>query len=114
MSKRNINLTVVATFVVIASPLVLASTAFAAGGDVTQVETFIRSIIKIIAGLAGLIATGFFVAGGFSYITSSGNPDHLDRAKSTITWAAIGLAITIAAFFISNLVTDLATGAFGN
>ncbi len=113
MTKRNINLIVI-LFVTILSPIALSSTAFAATADVTQVETFIRSIIKIIAGLAGLVATGFFVVGGFSYITSSGNPEHLDRAKKTITWAAIGLVITIAAFVISNIVTDLATSAFGS
>ena len=112
MSKRNINLTVL-LFVAIVSPIVLTSTTLATDGNVAQVETFIKSIIKIIVGLAGLIATGFFVIGGFSYITSSGNPEYLDRAKRTITWAAIGLAITIAAFVISNLVTDLATSAFG-
>jgi len=113
MSKRNINLTVL-LFVAILSPLILATQAFAATADVGQVEDFIRSLIKIIAGLSGLVATGFFVVGGFSYITSSGNPEHLDRAKRTITWAAIGLAITIAAFVISNIVTTLATNAFGS
>jgi len=113
MSKRNINLAVL-LFVAIASPIVLTLPAFAATADVSQVEDFIRSIIKIVAGLAGLIATGFFVVGGFSYITSSGNPEHLDRAKRTITWSAIGLAIVIAAFVISNIVTSLATSAFGS
>lgn len=113
MSKRNINLTVL-LFVAILSPLIIAPHAFAATADVGQVEDFIRSLIKIIAGLSGLVATGFFVVGGFSYITSSGNPEHLDRAKRTITWAAIGLAITIAAFVISNIVTTLATNAFGS
>ena len=32
----------------------------ATAGDISQVDSFIRSIIKVIAGLAGLIATGFF------------------------------------------------------
>lgn len=115
MTKHNINFIFVIAFTILASPLVLTSVvaAQAAGGNISQVENFIRSIIQIIAGLAGLVATGFFVVGGFSYITSSGNPEHLDRAKRTITWAAIGLAITIAAFVISNIVTDLATSAFG-
>jgi len=80
-------------------PLILSPHAYAAtGGDVAQVESFIRNVIKLITGLAGLIATGFFVAGGFTYITSSGNPEQLDKAKRTLTWSAIGLAIVIAAF----------------
>ena len=84
-----------------------------ATGNIVQVENFIRSIIQLIAGLAGLVATGFFVAGGFTYITSSGNPEQLDKAKRTLTWSAIGLAIVIAAFVISNIVTTLATQSFG-
>lgn len=99
----------------ISVPFAASGSAFAAsGGDVGQVESFIRSVIKVIAGLAGLIATGFFVVGGFSYITSSGNPESLDRAKRTIMFSALGLAITIGAFVISNIVTSLATNSFGS
>ena len=97
-----------------AIPLLLAPPAFAASADITQVDNFIRNVIKVIAGLAGLIATGFFVIGGFSYITSSGNPEHLDKAKRTLLWSGIGLAIVIAAFVLSNIVTTIATDAFGS
>ncbi len=103
----------VAMFVALGVPFVFAHPALAATGDVTQVENFIRSIIKVIAGLAGLVAAGFFVVGGFGYITSSGNPERLDRSKQTLIWSAVGLAIVIGAFIISNIVTDLATSAFG-
>jgi len=108
------NLKFVAIFVAIGVPLVLVHPAFASDGNVSQVENFIRSIIKVGAGLAGLVATGFLVVGGFGYITSSGNPEKLDKAKHTLVWSCIGLAIVIAAFVISNIVTDLATSAFGN
>ena len=97
-------------------PLILSDTAFAqeaVAGDIGQVENFIRSIIQVLAGLAGLIATGFFVWGGFGYITSSGNPEVLDRSKRTLFFSGIGLAITIGAFVLSNIVTTLATNAFG-
>jgi len=107
------NISVIA-FAVLSMPLVMSATALAASGDVSNVEDFIRSVIKVIASLAGLIATGFFVVGGFGYITSSGRPEYLDRAKRTILYSAIGLAITIAAFVISNIVTTLAKNAFGS
>ncbi|MBM3209738.1 hypothetical protein FJZ39_00105 [Candidatus Saccharibacteria bacterium] len=103
----------VAIFVAVGLSIILADPAFAAESDVQQIENFIRSIIRVVAGFAGLVATGFFVFGGFTYITSSGNPEHLDRAKKTLIWAAIGLGITIAAFVLSNIITDIATGAFG-
>lgn len=102
-----------AIFIAVGTPLVLANVALAAPAGVSNVENFIRSVIQVVAGLAGLVATGFFVAGGFTYITSSGNPEQLDKAKRTITWSAIGLAIVIAAFVLANIVTTLARQAFG-
>lgn len=114
MIRSSTQYKIVAITVAIGIPLLVAPPALAASGDITQVENFIRSIITLIAGLAGLVATGFFVAGGFTYITSSGNPEQLSKAKQTLTWSAVGLAIVIAAFVISNIVTSLATSAFGS
>lgn len=107
------NIKLVALFVALGIPFVFAAPVLAADGNIGQVENFIRSVIKVIAGLAGLIATGFFVVGGLGYITSSGDPERLHKSKQTLLWSAIGLAIVIAAFVISNIVTDLATSAFG-
>jgi hypothetical protein len=81
---------------------------------VSQVDSFIKNIITVLAGIAGLLATVFFVIGGLSYITSSGRPEHLEKAKRTILFSALGLSITVAAFVISNIVTSLATNAFGS
>lgn len=114
MIRSSTELKIVGLIVAIGIPVLLAPPVLATGGDVSQVESFIRNVIKVIASLAGLVATGFFVAGGFTYITSSGNPEQLDRAKRTVTWSAIGLVIVIAAFVISNIVTSLATSAFGS
>lgn len=91
---------------------VLAATA--GGANVSSVENFIKSVIAVLTGIAGLVATGFIVVGGLHYITSSGNPAHMEKAKRTIAYAALGLTITFAAFVISNIVTSLATNAFGN
>jgi multisubunit Na+/H+ antiporter MnhC subunit len=114
MVKSSTSIKIVALYVAIGSLILLAPVASATAADVSQVENFIRDIIKVVAGLAGLIATGFFVIGGFGYITSSGNPEHLDRAKNTLLWSAIGLAIVIAAFVISNIVVSIATNSFGS
>ena len=113
MARSSTDIKITVLVVALGLPLVLAQPAYAATAGVSNVENFIRSIITVFAGLAGLVATGFLVAGGFTYITSSGNPEHLDRGKRTITYALIGLAITIGAFVISNIVTTLASSAFG-
>ena len=93
--------------------LIFASPVYAASADVTSIQTFIKSIIQILVTIAGLVSAGFFVWGGFGYITSSGNPEMLDRSKKTILYSAIGLAIVLGAFVLTNIVSDLATTAFG-
>ena len=110
---RELNVVGKILFLAIGLSVLITHPAFATDGSVTQVENFIKSIIKVIASLAGLVAAGFFVVGGLVYITSSGNPERLERAKHTLLYSAIGLAIVIAAFVISNIVTELATNAFG-
>lgn len=94
--------------------LAYAHPVFAATGGVSNVESFIKSIITVLSAIAGLVATLFLVVGGIGYMTSSGNPDNLDRAKRTIMHSLYGLAIVIGAFVISNIVTELATKAFGS
>ena len=113
MIRSSTQLKIVGLIVAIGTPIILSSPAFAATSDVAQVESFIRNVIKVIAGLAGLIATGFFVVGGFTYITSSGNPEKLDQAKRTLFYSAIGLAIVIGAFVLADIVSKLAADAFG-
>jgi len=107
----NKKLIVLSAFAVTA--LMFASPVLAASADVTKIETFIKSIIQVLVTLAGLISVGFFVWGGVGYITSSGSPETLDRSKKTIIYSAIGLAVVLGAFVLTNIISDLATGAFG-
>ena len=88
------------------------SPAFAASGDLSKIEGFIKNIITALVTIAGLLSAVFLVMGGIGYITSSGNPEHLDKSKRTIIYSAIGLAVTIGAYVISNTIADLATSAF--
>jgi len=103
----------IAITVFTASFLLLATPALAASSDVTKIETFIKSVIQVLVTLAGLVSAGFFVWGGVGYITSSGNPETLERSKKTILYSAIGLAIVLGAFVLTNVVSDLASTAFG-
>ncbi len=93
--------------------LFIVTPAFAATADISQIQNFIQSIIQVLVGLAGLTAAVFFIVGGFGYITSSGNPEHLDKSKKTIIYSGVGLTISLGAMVISNIVSQLATGAFG-
>lgn len=93
--------------------LTVVSPIYAVAGDVVKVQSFIQSVIQTLTTIAGLIAAGFFVWGGIGYITSSGNPEVLDRSKKTILYSAIGLVIVLGAFVISNVVSQTAGTSFG-
>jgi len=98
----------------ILTSLITVTPAFAQSADISKIQNFIQSITQVLVTLAGVSATGFFVWGGFRYITSSGNPEQLEGAKKTIFYSAIGLAIALGAFVLSNIVIQIATGAFGS
>jgi hypothetical protein len=55
------------------------------------------AIIDILLRLAGIFATVYVLYGGFQYLTSQGEPDKLNTARSTITNALVGLAIALIA-----------------
>jgi len=102
-------------FSVLFLEIIIPTQAFAASPvGLSSVDNFLKTIIQAIAGLAGLVATGFFVIGGFIYITSTGNPVKLEKAKRTLIFSGLGLIITVAAFVLTNIVTQLASSAFGN
>ena len=66
-----------------------------------------NTIIGIINGViaaAGLIAVVFTLIGGIQYMTSTGDPGKIKKAKDTILYAAIGLAVCVLAFAIVNFV----------
>ena len=96
------------SFLFLATP-VFAQTA----GGVGQIDTFIKSIVQVLITLVGSVAVIFFIVGGFRYITSTGNPESLDRAKQTILYSAVGLAVALGAFVLMNIISQLATSAFG-
>lgn len=71
------------------------------------VPRVIAAIIQILLRLAGLVAVGFTIYGGFSYILSQGEPDATKKAKGTIIGASIGLIITLFAATIVGFVGSI-------
>ena len=70
----------------------------------------IQSFVAIIFALIGGIALIMIILGGIKFITSEGNPEAVNKAKNTIIYAAIGLAISVAAFSIVTFATGRITG----
>jgi hypothetical protein len=70
----------------------------------------IKTVADIIAVIAGLAAVITLMVAGFSYITSGGNSEATNKARSRIIGALVGLVIialawTIVSFVVSKLLT---------
>ena len=64
----------------------------------------IQTILNAVIGVGGTVAAVFIVIGGINYITSSGDPGKVKKAKDTIIYAAIGLVVAALAYAIVNWV----------
>ncbi|MBI2448282.1 hypothetical protein HYV44_01840 [Candidatus Microgenomates bacterium] len=54
--------------------------------------------------IAGLIALFYIIAGGFTYLTSAGNPEKVGTAKNQIMYAFIGVVVIAASFALKKWV----------
>lgn len=73
-----------------------------------KLSTFIwhiaLNVITIGLYLAGYIAVGFVLFGGFQFLTGGDNPSKVEKARQTILNALIGLVISIASVVVVNLI----------
>jgi hypothetical protein len=69
------------------------------GGIVTTVMNYLFPI-------AGFICLIFIIQGGYMWMISSGNPESLKKAQGTLTWAVIGLVLTMTIFGILTAVIN--------
>lgn len=80
------------------------------GSNCTTGATVVTGAIHWFIAVAGIVSAIFVVYGGISYVTSSGDPSKLEKAKKTITYALIGLAIVALAevitAFVSNMIRE--------
>ena len=82
------------------------NTCYSENGCITPPE-IITSSIQWVVGIAGLVAVIFLVIGGISYMTSSGEAAKIEKAKKTILYAIIGLAIVALAEIITSFVSGI-------
>ncbi|MCQ2571067.1 MAG: pilin [Candidatus Saccharibacteria bacterium] len=65
---------------------------------------FFQSVFNKVFVWSGIIAAIMIIYGGIQYVTSTGNPAGVSRAKTTILYSVIGLLVVITASAIVNVV----------
>ncbi len=95
------------TFFVAAMTSLIPAMAFAASS--AEVESFAHDTLTTLTVLASIAVVFFLIGGGYLYITSTGKPEKLDKAKRTIRKALVGLVIVIGASVISSILNGALT-----
>lgn len=73
-------------------------------GGPTDFGALAQTITNLLLSIAGIVSVLFIIVGGIMYATSAGNDSQVQKAKSTITNAIIGLVISVLSFAIVNFL----------
>jgi len=73
----------------------------------------VPNIISFLIILAIILSVIFLIVGGIKWITSSGDKQKLDQARSTIIGAIVGLVISLLAYFFISIIVHVFTGNDG-
>lgn len=76
----------------------------ATAATLQEFECIVKQAFNLIIPFAGLVAFVVLIAGGFQYLTSAGDPKKVQQAQGTITGAIIGIIVTLAVWFIFQLI----------
>lgn len=71
-----------------------------------NVNTVVVRVIQILlAGIAGISAL-MIIIGGYRYVISAGNPEAAKKGRQTITYAVIGLLVSVLAYTLVAIVNN--------
>lgn len=67
----------------------------------------VRFVIRTMLAFAGVVALIYIIIGGYTMITSTGDPKKYEKGKQTVFYAAIGIAVIVLAFVIVTAVINI-------
>lgn len=91
----------------LSSAKVLAATPIPEDGGFAKLSDLVivfANITSVIATLAGFAILIMFVRAGIAYITAQGDPKALQAARSSLTWAIIGLIVILSSYLIISVL----------
>lgn len=88
-----------------------AAVATSAGLPSTDLFTIIGRVINVVLGLTGVILLSIMLYAGYLWMTSGGESEKVEKARTMIKNAIIGLLIVVSAFAITKFIFDMLLGA---
>lgn len=88
----------------------IISPAYAQPAKFSDIEKVVQNIIGLLTPFAAIALLIMLVVGAFKFLTSGGDPKAVAGARSTLTYAIIGVILIIVSFLVLKLIEAL-TGA---
>lgn len=115
MNKKTIlaALLLVAVLLPVAAPVNAIIVATDVNGNFNTSATFmgtVENIANFLIAFITILGIIFIVWGAIQYVTSGGNEEAVEKAKSTIVYAIVGLFIAAMAYALENLVLSQIIG----
>lgn len=78
--------------------------------ELSTISDIFGNILTSLIPLIGIAAFIMLLFGGFTVLTSSGNPEGMEKGKKIITFAIVGVALSIVSW-LTLLLIETITGA---
>ncbi len=104
--KRTIFNSVIGLIIVMSASIISGVIADIVSGAKAHGDKFFIEIFNKVFLWSGVIAVIMVVYGGIQYVTSTGNPQGIAKAKTTILYSIIGLLVVLFATAIVNTVVS--------
>ena len=70
------------------------------------IVNILRNIISILAPVAGIAFFLMLLVGGFQFVNSGGDPKAAGQARTTLTYAVIGIILVVASWLIIKAIAQ--------
>ena len=81
------------------------------GEGVVDPRKIIGNIVRAMLGISGSLALAVFILGGFTWVSSAGNEEKIEKGKKMVMWAAFGLGLIFLSYALVSFVIGAIVGS---
>lgn len=70
-----------------------------------NLSTILNQVLPMVMVVASLVCLAILLTGSFTYVTSSGEPEKIKKARNTITYSIIGLILIFLSYLMVRVVS---------
>ncbi len=100
---RTLKRSAVALAWVLATPLVANAAAISSQTNFGDLQGVVAALFRALIIFIPAIAALYLVISGYRYIVAQGNPELVEKAKKSLTYAIIGLIVAFSSVVVINL-----------